>query len=149
VTHLKKWSLWGILKTDIRDRALPWTALIRRTGHLPNDLNLNNSSRISALSVYALLALAVAGVLQPLAWTALWVPILILLGCNQDLYTFFRREKGWWFLLRVLPMHWLYYAYSALAFGGGMALGSLGDRVRRPRVMASPKSTLGVRQIAE
>jgi hypothetical protein len=53
VTHLKRWTFWDIVRTDLRDRALPWTALIARTRCLPDDLNLDWASRASALSVYA------------------------------------------------------------------------------------------------
>jgi glycosyltransferase involved in cell wall biosynthesis len=133
VTHLKRWTAWGILKTDIRDRALPWTTLIQRSGHLPNDLNLDTSSRVSAISVFALVGLVALGCLRPLAWTAAALPLSLLLFCNRRLYAFFLRRRGLWFLLRVLPLHWLYYAYSALAFACGMALGMLRDRSHPPR----------------
>jgi cellulose synthase/poly-beta-1,6-N-acetylglucosamine synthase-like glycosyltransferase len=123
VTHLKRWTFWGILKTDIRDRALPWTALIVRAQQLPDDLNLSAGSRASALSVFALLGFVLLGLWQPLVWLAALAPLAVLLACNRDLYAFLRRQRGWWFLVRALPMHWLYYAYSTLAFGGGMVYG--------------------------
>ncbi len=125
VTHLKRWTFRGIVTTDIRDRALPWTALIQRTGHLPNDLNLQTSSRISALSVYTLIGLLVVGCWQPRAWAASLVPLLSLLACNRRLYAFFLKMRGPWFLLGALPLHWLYFAYSALAFGYGMGMARL------------------------
>ncbi len=130
VTHLKNWTLWGILRTDIRDRALPWTALIARTRLLPNDLNLDVASRLSAFSVYALVGLLVLGWWAPLAWLAALVPLTVLLASNRDLYQFFSRVRGRWFMLRVLPLHWLYYAYSALVFGGGLLLGPVVYRRR-------------------
>jgi glycosyltransferase involved in cell wall biosynthesis len=121
VTHLKRWTLWGILQTDIRDRALPWTALIMRSRSLPNDLNLNAASRVSAVSVFALAALLVLGWMKRPAWLAAALPLGALLGCNRGLYLFFLRKRGLWFTLRVLPVHGLYYAYSALAFAYGAA----------------------------
>lgn len=120
VQHLKRWTLWSILKTDIRDRALPWTALIQRTRFMPNDLNLQTSGRVSALSVFALAALLVLGVWHAAFWLACFVPLLILLACNRALYGFLLRQRNLWFLLRALPMHWLYFAYSAVAFALGM-----------------------------
>src|SRR5207248_11160430 len=110
VTHLKRWTFWGMVKTDICDRALPWTALLLRTRYLPNDLNLDRTGRASALSVYALLGLLALGWWQPVAWMVGLFPLLILLGCNHHLYTFFLKRRGPWFLLRALPIHWLYYA---------------------------------------
>ena len=35
VTHLKKWTFWSMLKSDIWDRAVPWTNLVLREGKLP------------------------------------------------------------------------------------------------------------------
>ncbi len=116
VTHLKQWSLWSILKTDIRDRALPWTELIHRSGYLPNDLNLQTSGRVSALCVLALTLCLLAGWENPLLWLGCLPPVGILLAYNRGLYAFFARRRGWWFLLRALPLHWLYFSYSALAF---------------------------------
>ena len=41
VTHLKEWSLVSMLRSDIRDRAVPWSRLILSRGKLPNDLNVD------------------------------------------------------------------------------------------------------------
>ena len=47
VKHLKRWTFWNLLKTDILDRGIPWTELILRDRNMPNDLNLQLSQRIS------------------------------------------------------------------------------------------------------
>jgi GT2 family glycosyltransferase len=133
VTHLKRWTLWGIIKTDIRDRALPWTKLIHHTGHLPNDLNLDTGSRASAIGVCLLTGLMGLGLWRPVAWLATPVPVAVLLGFNHRLYRFFLRERGLWFLLRALPVHWLYYAYSTLAFAAGLSHGLLRTRGGRTK----------------
>jgi glycosyltransferase involved in cell wall biosynthesis len=77
VTHLKRWTLSNMLRADIRDRALPWTALILREGSLPNDLNLKLSQRISTLLAFALAGTILAG-----AWyihpMVLLLPVAIL-----------------------------------------------------------------------
>src|SRR5579863_2244728 len=54
--HLKKWTFWGLLKTDIMDRGIPWTELILRDQRMPNDLNLQISQRISVGLVFVILA---------------------------------------------------------------------------------------------
>jgi glycosyltransferase involved in cell wall biosynthesis len=138
VTHLKRWTLWDIVQSDVRDRALPWTALIARTRCLPDDLNLDWASRASALSVYALLGLTALGWSKPHARLAAALPVALLLTCNRRLYAFFLRQRGPWFLVRVLPVHWLYYGYSALAFGGGLLAASLRGGNRRPRAEVPP-----------
>ncbi len=52
VKHLKKWTFWGLLKTDVLDRGIPWTELILRDQRMPNDLNLQISQRVSIGLVY-------------------------------------------------------------------------------------------------
>lgn len=56
VRHLKKWSFWGLVKTDVVDRGIPWTELILRDQRMPNDLNLQISQRVSIGLVYVILA---------------------------------------------------------------------------------------------
>ena len=58
VKHLKKWTFWGLLKTDVLDRGIPWTELILRDHKMPNDLNLQISQRVSIGLVYLMLLYA-------------------------------------------------------------------------------------------
>src|SRR5688572_20194156 len=39
-THLKSWSLYSLIRTDITCRAIPWSRLILETKKIPDDLNL-------------------------------------------------------------------------------------------------------------
>ena len=63
VKHLKRWSFFGLIKTDIMDRGIPWTELILRDKLLPNDLNLQLSQRVSVALVYLLFLIAAVTVL--------------------------------------------------------------------------------------
>jgi glycosyltransferase involved in cell wall biosynthesis len=58
VKHLKRWSFFGLIKTDIMDRGIPWTELILRDRLLPNDLNLQLSQRVSVALVFLLILMA-------------------------------------------------------------------------------------------
>ena len=58
VKHLKAWSFVSLIKTDIFDRGIPWTELILRDKHLPNDLNLQLSQRVSVALVFLLMPVA-------------------------------------------------------------------------------------------
>jgi hypothetical protein len=40
----------------------------------------------------------------------------LLLVLNRDFYGFLLRSRGPWFVLRAIPLHWLYYLYSAVTF---------------------------------
>jgi GT2 family glycosyltransferase len=68
VKHLKRWTFWGLVKTDVLDRGIPWTELILRDRFLPNDLNLQLSQRVSVALVFVLVALSAAMALYWGAW---------------------------------------------------------------------------------
>ncbi len=72
--HLKRWSLRGIVVSDVRDRAVPWTRLILRMKDVPNDLNLTTSQRASAI-----VAAAFAGTFLVACSRLPWLAILPLL----------------------------------------------------------------------
>jgi hypothetical protein len=77
VKHLKRWTFWGLLKTDILDRGIPWTELILRDRSMPNDLNLQLSQRVSVALVFVLIALAATTAM--LNGTYVLVPFLFVL----------------------------------------------------------------------
>lgn len=58
VKHLKRWTFWGLVKSDIVDRGIPWTELILRDRCMPDDLNVQLSQRVSVALVFVLLGLS-------------------------------------------------------------------------------------------
>jgi len=77
-THLKRWTLGGMVRSDVWDRGVPWTELALREGRLPNALNLERGQRVAALCAYAFALLwAVAAWRRP---ALLAVPVALLLG---------------------------------------------------------------------
>lgn len=94
VTHLKRWTFWSMVKTDVRDRGIPWTQLILREAAIPNDLNLKVSQRFSAILAYGILALFAVGV-----WYSsgvLFVPVIsLLVVIGLDYWSETRRIPDW------------------------------------------------------
>src|SRR4029078_1075487 len=85
------------------------------------DLNLRSHHRISGVLVLLLVALALAWAVFPSkSWPALPIALgacaVPLLFLNRDFYGFLLRRRGLWFALRAIPVHWLYYLYSAITF---------------------------------
>jgi glycosyltransferase involved in cell wall biosynthesis len=115
--HLKKWTLWSLVRTDVLCRALPWCRLIFESQGMPGDLNLKLSDRVSSVLV-CLLAL-----MLPLAFYStaarVMIPVLIagVIFANRDLYRFFLKRRGALFVVRAVPLHAFYYLYSAVTFG--------------------------------
>lgn len=122
VKHLKRWGVLSLLKSDILDRALPWTRLMLSHRRLLNDLNLRTASRVSAILSFALLASLAAA-----WWHAGFLALTLASGLslyvlNAPLFRFFRRKRGLKFALRALLWHWFYYLYSGAAFVAGALL---------------------------
>jgi len=115
-THLKRWTLGSLLRTDIFCRAVPWTRLILKSRNLPNDLNLKGGQRASAgLVVLALIFLPLGAI--HLYWLGLSAAALLgVVFLNRDLYAFFFRKRGLLFALACIPLHLLYYLYSVLSY---------------------------------
>jgi glycosyltransferase involved in cell wall biosynthesis len=84
VTHLKRWTLWSVIKTDIWDRGVPWTELILRDKRLPNDLNVQVSQRLSVALVFIMLSLAVLTVMH--SGFSFVIPVLAILACAACRY---------------------------------------------------------------
>lgn len=77
VKHLKRWTFWNLLKTDILDRGIPWTELILRDRNMPNDLNLQLSQRISVALAFLCVGFAL---LMTIYWRGYFLtPVFALL----------------------------------------------------------------------
>ena len=127
VKHHKRWGLAALLKTDIFDRAVPWTQLMLERGEMVDDLNVGTSSRLSGIAAWGVI-LALAASFFDRRFLAVAVLVVgVLLVANRSFYGFLLRERGPWFTLRAIPIHWLYYLYSVAAF----AFAAVGHLVRR------------------
>lgn len=115
-THLKRWTIRSLLRTDIFQRAIPWAGLIIRAGSIPQQLNTRPSERASA--VVALIA--------PVALSASVIDtrfVLIAIAAGL-LWAYLQREFLGFLLLKLGPgrtiaiagLHWLYFIYAAGAF---------------------------------
>ena len=62
--HLKRWSLRSMLRTDLLDRAIPWSRLILAPGAVnpPGGLNVSAAAKMSVVAVFVLLLAAILGI---------------------------------------------------------------------------------------
>jgi glycosyltransferase involved in cell wall biosynthesis len=102
-THLKRWTFWSSVVTDIRDRGVPWTQLLNRYRAMRNDLNVTRKYRFAVLMAYALVCCLAGAVVWPL----LLLPALGLIAgfwpIDRPYYQFFARRRGLGFALRGFP----------------------------------------------
>lgn len=116
VRHLKRWTLLSLLRSDIRDRALPWSRLILESGAMVNDLNLRLADRVCAALAWAALALIACSILIPALIAPAVAALAVVLYINRRFYLFFLNKRGALFAARAFGMHLLYYLYSSAAF---------------------------------
>lgn len=122
VTHLKAWDTADMIRTDVFRRAAPWAELLLARGAAENTLNVDWRSRMSVLTVGAMLTAGVAVPFRPrVALPGLILMACAFLGLNFSFYKYLADRRGFQFALRVLPWHMLYYGCS----GAGFALALL------------------------
>lgn len=126
VTHLKHWTLTGLLHSDLFDRGVPWVRLALRTpAGFVGDLNLAWRQR---------LCVALAWVAGAAFVLALWQPAFAIVGIascsaviamNARFFTWLTRARGPLFALAAMPLHLLYHASNGLAVLLGVAAHAL------------------------
>jgi glycosyltransferase involved in cell wall biosynthesis len=116
VTHLKRWTLGSLLRSDVVDRAIPWTRLIVREGRLPADLNLDARGRLGALAAWLIVLFLGLGFWYPWAWAGSLLAAAALGALNARLYRFMARHGGTGFAVGAAGLHTLYLLYSSLVF---------------------------------
>jgi GT2 family glycosyltransferase len=132
VTHLKRWTLSSVLRTDLYDRAIPWSELIAEDGRVPADLNLRWSQRVAAVLAAPALAAVVAIPLAAVAgaWWVIAAALLVAassLIANRDLVSFFASRRGLVFAIG----GWLFHQVHLLVAAGAFGFVTL----RRPKAM--------------
>jgi glycosyltransferase involved in cell wall biosynthesis len=116
-THLKHWTLRGMLRTDLRDRAIPWMRLLleRRTALHAGPLNTNRREQMLTV----LMALCVVLFPAALVWqsgallTLGMVALMLVLLSNAALFLWFAQVRGVPFAFATVPLRLLFYVVSA------------------------------------
>jgi glycosyltransferase involved in cell wall biosynthesis len=115
-THLKRWTLAGVIETDIKLRALPWARLLVERPEIPLHLNVRPTERLKALLAAALLASLPAAALGLVpAWTPL-IGFALAWAVNRPLFAVFARRNGIGFGFAALAFHQLHYVYAGGAY---------------------------------
>lgn len=122
VKHLKHWTLSGMIRTDILDRAIPWTRLMLREDEMPNDLNVTWGQR---LCVALVMAAPVVAVLEGSLAIVLLLAVCVM---NWRFYEFLGEKWGWANALLAIPLHLAYFFYSGVGLGLGIILHFLDRR---------------------
>lgn len=88
-THLKRWTLWSMIKTDFLRRGIPWTVLLLRHRHGSSALNLGWRHRASAAS-----CLIACGALLRRRLSIALVATGTFVALNRDFYRMLLHRVG-------------------------------------------------------
>ncbi len=122
--HLKRWSFTNMLRTDLRERAIPWMRLLLERKDIASDgpLNLRVLEKVltglAGASVLFLVAMLVTGDLRWLF--AMLGAFVIIVAGNASLLLWFVRVRGPLFTAGVIPLRLLFYFTSG--FGAAWAI---------------------------
>jgi hypothetical protein len=114
--HLKCWTLYSMIRTDIVCRAVPWSRLILQTKIVPDDLNVKVTQRASFMLAATAAMLLVLSALRPECLVLSIASLAAVFCVNRKLYGFFWHTRGLMFAVGCLPLHLLYYFYSGLSY---------------------------------
>ena len=116
VKHLKQWGLYSMLRADILYRAVPWSELIIKSGDMISDLNLQLSSKISAILIGLIVGLLPLTFFNPQILYLISIFLVIIIVLNYKFYQFLSNRNGILFSISTFPLHLLYYFYSGFIF---------------------------------
>ncbi len=117
-THLKRWTLVSMLRTDLGARGAPWVALrLERGGEGAGALNLAWAQRLAAGAALVATAAALGGRgrLALLALGAMVVP-------NARFYALLGRRGGPRLALSGVPLHLVHHLTAAASVPAGVVL---------------------------
>ena len=109
-THLKDWTLSGMLRTDFVGRAVPWTRLLMFRGARTGDLNTSAAHLIAACAILSIAAALLVAVFEPMALIVAVTGAILFVTANLQFLRFLSRRHGTGFVLRSIPLHALHYA---------------------------------------
>jgi glycosyltransferase involved in cell wall biosynthesis len=108
-THLKRWTLTEMIRTDIFRRGVPWMLLMKRSKVVETDLNVSGAQRACVAATGLGLLGAIASVRLPGLLALLPLSVAAIVAWNRDFYRFLARRRGRAFAVASTLPHLIYY----------------------------------------
>lgn len=125
-THHKGWSALSMMRTDLRDRAVPWVKLLLSSPPKRNTRSPSIGRReiIGTVSLGAAVVLAAIGIFasSTIAWVGAALCVLASLWTNRELYRWFAEKRNIGFAIKAVPLHLSYQLLSGAAVPIGVAM---------------------------
>lgn len=115
-THHKQFTVGSMVRTDLFNRAIPWSSLMLESGLRTDPFVASSPQTVSvAMSMLVVLGLLVWPVSALGAWVAL-AAMVVFLAVNARLWGFFARARGIGFALGTIPLHLLHSLLAGAGF---------------------------------
>jgi glycosyltransferase involved in cell wall biosynthesis len=115
-SHLKVWTFWKLVVSEIQDRAVPWAFLLLTRGKISDELNVSITERLRATIAWMLPLAIVTSLVGLTPWWFLATVLSTALAANLELFALFQRRNGLLFALGGVLFHQFYYLYSSAAY---------------------------------
>jgi O-antigen/teichoic acid export membrane protein/GT2 family glycosyltransferase len=135
-THLKRWTLGGIVRTDFLQRGVPWVRLLLERGpasgaHGPS-LGAREIASVGLFALAAILLLTWLGTGSGPVGIAAALSVAASIAASAPLYLWFWRKRGPGLALASIPLYLLYNLTSVAAVVAGAAIFVVRDAGRTP-----------------
>lgn len=127
--HLKSWTMFGMARTDLFDRAIPWTRLILKGQGSSGELNLGWTHRLSAVLTAMIWLSLLAAPFWPLSLVIAAVLCAGFVAVNREFLLLVRRCAGTKAALAAIPLHMLHYTCAFAGFAWVLGVEYLPHRV--------------------
>ena len=116
-THLKRWTLRSMVRTDFAARGVPWVALALERGGAGSSLNVSRRHRVAAIAALGTVAALALG--RPRVAAA---ALSAMIAANMSFYALLGRRGGLRLTLVGVPLHLLHHITAVLSVPAGFAL---------------------------
>jgi GT2 family glycosyltransferase len=118
-THLKRWTVRSLIKTDVLYRAVPWVRWSLERRRFGGELNASPLQQVALVIAVLLIVSGLGAAFFPAARISLAVVSGLALAINQRLFRLFWRRGGARLLVMGFALQQLYYlcALSGLLLG--------------------------------
>ena len=147
-THLKRWTLISMLRTDFRHRGVPWMWLVLKEGDGgQKTLNLRVIERVCTALTGLALAGGMVSVFLGRSWPLLVsvVALSVVIINSRRFYGFLWSRKGLWFMLCSIGLHLLYYFMNGVSAIAGWLVHTLFGKPR-PSAEVDALAQLGLKK---
>ena len=132
VTHLKRWTLGSLVRTDVLQRAAPWIRWSLGRGRLSAELNVSVEQRIAAALALVLLGTTVWAIEVPYARYVLLAALAAAIAINHRLFGIFWRRGGVVLCAAGFLLQQLYYVCAMVGAAIGLVLHCVSGPVTGP-----------------